>query len=108
MSQTKFSNPVNPSTGNMSPSPSAESVKGGRGTTGAGTKTTHGQDTGPDKIGYAGKDEPAEGLDENAQLGDLRNKDRDNQGNQMMGVHSGGKRPRAQRNQNDQQERRVG
>ena len=49
MSQTKFSNPVNPSTGPMSPSPSAETVKGGRGTTTSGAKTTHEQDSGAEK-----------------------------------------------------------
>jgi hypothetical protein len=92
MSQTKFSNPVNPSTGPMSPSPSAERIKGGRGTTGSGARTTHEQDLGAEKIGYAGSDE---------------NMDK-NQGNQSMGVHVGGKKPKAERNQNDQQDRKIG
>jgi len=95
MSQTKFSNPVNPSTGPMSPSPSAERIKGGRGTTGSGAKTTHEQDTGAQKIGYGGSDETMDELGKN-------------QGNQTMGVHVGGKKPKAERNQNDQQDRKIG
>lgn len=104
MSQTKFSNPVNPSTGPMSPSPSAESVKGGRGTTTSGAKTTHEQDSGAEKIGYGTDDQDKgdRGLsDSNHEMGQADLGDRSSV-RQMKS-----KRPHGDRNQNDQQERRA-
>jgi hypothetical protein len=103
MSQTKFSNPVNPSTGPMSPSPSAETVKGGRGTTTSGAKTTHEQDSGAEKIGYGtdDQDKSDRGLSDRNQMSQA------DLGNRRSVWQMKNKRPQADRNQNDQQERQA-
>jgi hypothetical protein len=75
----------------MSPSPSSESLKGGRGTTSSGAKTTHDQDTGAEKAG----------MDDSER--EMRQNDLGDRGVRQMKSKS----PQADRNQNDQQERKA-